>query len=80
MKGKLLLTREGGGAKTEIRPNQSGEGWTVLDFEYDEDGKRKKLDEKRGVADGYVVELLRKQDPDFFELFRRLAQHPELQS
>lgn len=79
MKGKLLLTRAGGGSKTEIRPNQRDAGWQVLNFEYATDGSREKTGEVQSADDGHVVELL-KQDPEFFKRFKALCQHPELQA
>lgn len=75
-KGKLLFTEPGGGRRVDVRPSK-GNGWLVLEFEYDEAGQRKKVSEKKNVADGYVIELMRK-DPEFWERFKRLADHPNL--
>lgn len=78
MKGKFVVAREGGGSKTEVRTGKH-EGWLVLEFEYDDDGKRKRVDAKQSAADGYVISILR-QDPDFWEKFLRLAGHPQVQA
>ena len=72
VRGKLLLTRTGGGAKTEIRPALRGEGWSVIDFEYDEDGKRKKTSERRNVSHEEDAELI-KADSDFSQLMLEFA-------
>jgi hypothetical protein len=71
MKGKLLLTRSGGGNKVEIRPGRNG-GWLVLDFAYNTDGSREKTNEQRVNDDDYVIELM-KQDPEFYDRFVRLS-------
>lgn len=73
-KAKIVIAQPGGGTKTELRTG-NGQGWLVLTFDYDEEGKRTKADEKRSAADGYVLQLMR-QDPEFWEKFLRLAAHP----
>lgn len=76
IKGKLVLAEPGGKNRVEFRAGQ-GLGWLVLEFSYNEDGKRSKTGEKRSAADGYVVQQLKK-DPEFWELFVRLANHPDV--
>jgi hypothetical protein len=75
VKVKFVIAREGGGFKTEIRVGRNG-GWTVIDFTFDEAGKRHSSNHRGGAADGYILSLLQ-QDPDFYELFLRLVNSME---
>jgi hypothetical protein len=77
-KVKFVVAQPGGGAKEEVRTG-NGQGWLVLGFSYDEEGARSKTDEKKSAADGYVIDLLKK-DPEFWEKFVRLVQHPHVQA
>lgn len=74
---RFTLTTPGQGGKTEIRAGRNG-GWLVLDFDFDASGNRVKTDEKKAAADGYVLQLIREADPDFFEKLVRLSQHPHI--
>lgn len=76
MKVKFVVAEPGTASKTEVRTGH-GDGWLVLEFSYNEDGQRSKTGEKKSAADGYLISLL-KQDPEFWEKFVRLANHPEV--
>lgn len=78
MRAKIVLSREGGGGKVDIRPGRHADGgWLVLEFEYDEGGKRTKTSDNQSTSDGQVIEML-KRDPVFWEKFIRLANHPNV--